>query len=111
MYDTTQPTVNDHSDMPLTTNSRHVAEMFGKSHKTILSKIKETIQADIIFAEEFLPASYTLSGGVFRVTSFNITRTGFECLLDAMNSNSRKSIKMAQKFLTTFKAAKETLYY
>lgn len=110
MYDITQPTVNDHSDMPLTTNSRHVAEMFGQSHKAVLNKIKKSIQADINVAQEFLPASYTLSGGVFRVTSFNLTRAGFEYFLCAMDSNSRKSIQITQKFLAAFKEAQEIPY-
>lgn len=102
MYDTNTPAILDHSDMPLTTNSRHVAEMFGRAHKTILSKIKELIQNDICFADNFLPASYTLSGGVFRVTSFNMTWAGFDFLFGAAGSHGHKTAAIIRKFSDAF---------
>ena len=110
MYDTTQPTVNDHSDMPFTTNSRHVAEMFGKSHNAMLSKIKELIYSEPSFGDDFLPASYGLSGGVFRVTSFNMTKHGFNSLMRISGLHGRRFTAMTQKFLTAFQEAQEMPY-
>ncbi len=103
MYDTTAPTILDYSDAPLTTNSRHVADMLGKSHKAILSKIKEIIQIDVGLADNFLPAAYTLSSGVFRVTSFNMTQAGFDFLFCTIGSRGHKTAAIARKFHAAFK--------
>ncbi len=108
MYDTNTPIVNDHFDAPATTNSRHVADMFGKSHKAVLSKIKELIYIEASFADEFLPASYTLSSGVFRVTSFNMTKSGFNSLMRISGLYGRKSRAIAQEFLDAFEEVRDT---
>lgn len=105
MYDTNTPTVSDHSNAPATANSRHVADMFGKSHKAVLSKIKELIYIEASFADEFLPASYTLSSGVFRVTSFNMTKSGFNSLMRISGLYGQKSRAIAQAFIDAFEEA------
>lgn len=83
-------------------NSRHIAELLDKSHKVVFNAIKSLVTEDGSLAYHFNPATYSITGGVVRVTSFDVTSEGFEYLTDNWVPRSWRMEQAVRKCLSAF---------
>ena len=103
-------------DGKLTVSSMMVAEHFGKDHKDVLRKIRQTISelpknTNYFNERNFAPVEYIDNKGEMR-PAYNLTRDGFVLLV--MGFTGKKAMAWKVKYINAFnameKAQKDKLY-
>lgn len=103
---TTLPVVTLSSDKVPTTNSRDVAEFFGRAHKTVLSAIDRLECSEDFNRQNFMPVDYVdEKGRTYR--SFNMTKDGFVFLV--MGFTGKKAASIKEAYIAAFNAMEAEL--
>lgn len=97
------PVISIQSGKPMT-NSRDVAELFGKRHDNVLSDIRRLISEGVLFFQE-TPYVHAQNGQAYH--AFNMTRDGFALL--AMGFTGKKALQFKIAYINRFNEMEERL--